>query len=189
MPINLKAKLAYFLLYFDNIVAASKDAALRATQEAADDPHVLSREESNAIALNVMGYNNRGRYLLMGVGAQRGTSRKSSTASSTTSTATTSSNRTHTTSTIMRVNRYLRGKIDPTLLMQMTTAMCSDLPPSPTSDDVFRHILLCLSGKISAELFGEVLDQIDLDAGAQARLAGGSSSGVQRRELDDEDDS
>ncbi|XP_020271586.1 uncharacterized protein LOC109846752 [Asparagus officinalis] len=187
MPINLKAKLAYGtfhstykdeekikenMVLVDNIAAASKDAALRATQEAADDPHVLSREESNAIAMNVMGYNNRGRFPLMGVGAQRGTSRKSSTASSTTSTATTSSNRTHTTSTIMRVNRYLRGKIDPTLLMQMTTAMCSDLPPSPTSDDVFRHIVLCLSGKISAELFGEVLDQIDLDAGAQAGLAG-----------------
>ncbi|ONK67267.1 uncharacterized protein A4U43_C06F18370 [Asparagus officinalis] len=177
------------MVLVDNIAAASKDAALRATQEAADDPHVLSREENNAMAMNVMGYNNRGRFPLMGVGAQRGTSRKSSTASSTTSTATTSSNRTHTTSTIMRVNRYLRGKIDPTLLMQMTTAMCSDLPPSPTSDDVFRHIVLCLSGKISAELFGEVLDQIDLDAGAQAGLAGGSSSGVQRRELDDDDDS
>ncbi|ONK73304.1 uncharacterized protein A4U43_C04F29530 [Asparagus officinalis] len=187
----------------DNIAAASKDAALRATQEAADDPHVLSREENNAIAMNVMGYNNRGRFSLMGVGAQRGTSKKSSTASSTTSTATTSLTITHTTSTIMRINRYLRGKIDPTLLMQLTTTMCSDLPPSPTSDDVFTHIVLCLStsddvfthivlclsGKISAELFGEVLDQIDLDAGAQAGLAGVSSSGVQRRELDDDDDS
>ncbi|XP_020268959.1 uncharacterized protein LOC109844368 isoform X3 [Asparagus officinalis] len=193
MPINLKAELAYGtfhstykdedkikenMVLVDNIAAASKDAALRATQEAADDPHVLSREENNVIAMNVMGYNNRGRFSLMGVGAQRGTSGKSSTASSTTSTVTTSSNRTHTTSTIMRVNRYLRGKIDPTLLMQLTTAMYSDLPPSPTSDDVFTHIVLCLSGKILAELFGEVLDQIDLDAGAQARLAGGSSSGV-----------
>ncbi|ONK64605.1 uncharacterized protein A4U43_C07F27880 [Asparagus officinalis] len=73
--------------------------------------------------------------------------------------------------------------------MQMTTAMCSDLPPSPTSDDVFTHIVLCLSGKILAELFEEVLDQLDLDAGAQAGLAGGSSSGVQRRELNDAEDS
>ncbi|XP_020271730.1 uncharacterized protein LOC109846902 [Asparagus officinalis] len=75
MPINLKAKLAYGIFHstykdeekikenmvlVDNIAAASKDAALRSTQEAADDPHVLSREENNAIAMNVMGYNNRG---------------------------------------------------------------------------------------------------------------------------------
>ncbi|ONK72908.1 uncharacterized protein A4U43_C04F24810 [Asparagus officinalis] len=192
------------MVLVDNIATASKDATLCATQEAADDPHVLSREENNVIAMNVMGYNNRGRFPLMGVGAQRGTSRKSSTASSTTSSAATSSNRTHTTSTIMRVNCYLRGKIDRTLLMQMTTAMCLDLPPSPTSDDIFTHIVLCLSRKISAELFEEVLDQLDLDAGAhaglaggsssgsiyfQAGLAGGSSSGVQRRELDDGEDS
>ncbi|ONK72354.1 uncharacterized protein A4U43_C04F18550 [Asparagus officinalis] len=42
------------LVLMDNIAVASKDAALRATQEAADDPHVLSREENNAIAMNVM---------------------------------------------------------------------------------------------------------------------------------------
>ncbi|ONK68698.1 uncharacterized protein A4U43_C05F14950 [Asparagus officinalis] len=70
MPINLKAKLAYDtfhstyknedkikenMVLVDNITVTSKDAALRATQEAADDPHVLSREENNAIAMNVMG--------------------------------------------------------------------------------------------------------------------------------------
>ncbi|XP_020276584.1 uncharacterized protein LOC109850912 [Asparagus officinalis] len=109
------------MVLVDNIAAASKDAALRATQEAADDPHVLSREENNVIAMNVMGYNNRGRYPLMGVGAQRGTSRKSSTASSTTSTATTSSNRTLASSTIMRVNRYLRGRFQLNYLKKFWT--------------------------------------------------------------------
>ncbi|ONK64877.1 uncharacterized protein A4U43_C07F30930 [Asparagus officinalis] len=204
MSINLKVKLAYGtfhstyknegkikenMVLVDNIAAASKDAALRATQEAANDPHVLSREENNVIIMNVMGYNNRGRFPLMGVGAQRGTSRKSSMASSTTSTATTSPNRTLASSTIMRINRYLRGKIDRTLLMRMTTAMCSDLPPSPTRDDVFTHIVLYLSGKILAELFEEVLDQLDLDVATQAGLAGGSNSGVQMMELDDDEDS
>ncbi|ONK72780.1 uncharacterized protein A4U43_C04F23130 [Asparagus officinalis] len=154
------------MVLVDNIAVALKDAALRATQEAADDPHVLSREKNNTIAMSVMGYNNRGRFPLMGVRAQRGTSKKSFTKSSTTSTATASSTRNPTTSTIMRVNRYLRSKIDSTLLMQLTTTMCIDLPPTSTSDDVFTHIILCLSGKIAAEFFRKVLDQIDLDAGA-----------------------
>ncbi|ONK75585.1 uncharacterized protein A4U43_C03F18450 [Asparagus officinalis] len=33
-------------------LSLSKDAALRATQEAADDPHVLSKEENDSIAMN-----------------------------------------------------------------------------------------------------------------------------------------
>ncbi|ONK71652.1 uncharacterized protein A4U43_C04F10930 [Asparagus officinalis] len=188
----------------DTIDAASKDAALRATQEAVDDPHVyaalratqeavddphvLSREENDSIAMNVMGYNNRGRFPLMGVGASRCTSRKSSTASSASSTVTGSSTRSFATATILRVTRYLRSKIDHTLLMQLTRAMVSDLPPSPTSDDIFTHIVLCLSDKISGELFGEVMDNVDFDTGTQTGPAGGSSSGVQRRDIDDDDD-
>ncbi|ONK60524.1 uncharacterized protein A4U43_C08F19420 [Asparagus officinalis] len=42
-------------LAYDNIDAASKEVALRATQDAADDPHILSRDENDAIAMNVMG--------------------------------------------------------------------------------------------------------------------------------------
>ncbi|ONK71136.1 uncharacterized protein A4U43_C04F5080 [Asparagus officinalis] len=162
----------------DNIDVASKDAALRATQEAADDPHVLSREENDAIAMNVMGYNNRGRFPLMGVRAQRGSSRKSSTASSVTSTTIGSSTRNPTTSAILRVSRYLCGKIDTALLVQLTKSMFSDLPPSPTSDDVFKHVILCLVEKIPDEVFAEVLDLIDLDTGAQVGLVGGSGSSV-----------
>ncbi|ONK78497.1 uncharacterized protein A4U43_C02F19400 [Asparagus officinalis] len=160
MPVNLKAKLAYGtfrstykyevkikenMVSVDSIDVASKEAALRATQEAADDPHILSREENDAIAMNVMGYNNRGIFPLMGVGAMRGTSRILSTASSPTSTATGSSTRIPTTSAILRVSCYLRGKIDPALLMQLTKVMFSDLPAAPTSDEVFTHIVLCLS--------------------------------------------
>ncbi|ONK64597.1 uncharacterized protein A4U43_C07F27800 [Asparagus officinalis] len=172
----------------DNIDAASKEEALRATQDAADDPHFLSREENDTIAMNVIGYNNRGRFPLMGVGAMRGTSRISSMASSPTSTATGSSTRSPTTSVILRVSCYLRVKTDSTLLMQLMKDMFSDLPPSTTSDDVFTHIILCLSDKIPAELFREVLALIDLDTSAQVGLAGGSSSGVQRRDIDDDDD-
>ncbi|ONK67234.1 uncharacterized protein A4U43_C06F18030 [Asparagus officinalis] len=119
----------------------------------------------------------------------RGTSRISSMAFSPIFTATGSSTRSPTTSAILRVSCYLRGKIDSTLLMQLTKAMFSDLPPSPTSDDVFMHIVLCLSDKIPAELFGEVLALIDLDTSAQAGLAGGSNSGVQRRDIDDDNGS
>ncbi|ONK80394.1 uncharacterized protein A4U43_C01F17180 [Asparagus officinalis] len=48
--------------------------------------------------------------------------------------------------------------------------MVSDLPPSPTSDDIFTHIVLCLSDKIPGELFGEVMENVDFDTSTQTGL-------------------
>ncbi|ONK68783.1 uncharacterized protein A4U43_C05F15950 [Asparagus officinalis] len=80
--------------HVDSIDITSNEAVLRTTQEEADDPHILSREENDIITMNTIRYNNKGRFLLMGVGALRDTCTLSSTGSSPSFTSTGSSART-----------------------------------------------------------------------------------------------